>query len=74
MNLYQIKTTAYNEEDMLLVTDAPDDAIERVLEPMVKAEQEEDAWFDHDDYLRALETALPQFTFFYYSEPHVIVL
>jgi len=74
MNLYQIKTTAYDEEDMLLVTDAPDDAIERVLEPMVKAEREEDQWFDHDDYLRALETALPQFQFFYYTEPHVIDL
>ena len=42
MNLYQINTTAYHEEDMLLVTDAPDDAIERVLETMVKAEREEE--------------------------------
>jgi hypothetical protein len=74
MNLYQINTTAYHEEDMLLVTDAPDDAIERVLETMVKAEREEDAWFDHDDYLTALKTALPQFQFFYYVEPHVLIL
>jgi hypothetical protein len=74
MNLYQIKTTAYDEEDMLLVTDAPDDAIERILEPMIYEERHEDKWFDHDDYLRALETALPQFTFFYYTEPHVIEL
>jgi len=74
MNLYQINTTAYHEEDMLLVTDAPDDAIERILEPMIHAERHEDKWFDHDDYLRALETALPQFTFFYFTEPHVIEL
>ena len=74
MNLYQINTTAYHEEDMLLVTDAPDDAIERVLEPMIHAERHEDKWFDHDDYLNALRTALPQFTFFYYVEPHVIIL
>jgi hypothetical protein len=74
MNLYQIKTTAYDEEDMLLVSDAPDDAIERILEPMIDAERHEDKWFDHDDYLRALQTALPQFQFFYYTEPHVIEL
>lgn len=74
MNLYQIKTTAYNEEDMLLITDAPDDAIERVLEPMVTAERHEDKWYDHHDYLTALETALPQYTFFYFTEPHVIEL
>ena len=74
MNLYQIKTTAYSEEDMLLVSDAPDDAIERVLEPMIHAERHEDKWFDHDDYLIAFRTELPQFTFFYYTEPHVIEL
>jgi hypothetical protein len=74
MNLYQINTTAYPEEDMLLVTDAPDDAIERVLEFMVYEERKEKAWYDHDDYLNALKTALPQFTFFYYVEPHLLVL
>ena len=74
MNLYQIKTTAYDEEDMLLITDAPDDAIERVLEPMVTAERHEDKWYEHHDYLTALETALPQYTFFYFTEPHVIEL
>lgn len=74
MNLYQIKTTSYDEQDMLLVTDAPDDAIERVLEPMVHAERHEDKWYDHDDYLRALETALPQYQFFYFTEPHIIEL
>jgi len=74
MNLYQIKTTAYDEEDMLLVTDAESEAIERVLEPMIKAEREEDKWFDHDDYLEALHRELPQFSFWYYVEPHVIVL
>lgn len=74
MNLYQIKTTAYDEEDMLVVTDAPDDAIERVLEPMIYEERHEDKWYDHDDYMTALRNQLPQFTFFYYSEPHVIDL
>lgn len=74
MELYQIKTTAYSEEDMLLVSNAPDDAIERVLTPMITDERVNDVWYDHDDYIKALQTALPQFTFFYYTEPHVIEL
>jgi hypothetical protein len=74
MNLYQIKTTAYDEEDMLLVSDAPDVAIVRILEPMIHAERHEDKWLVHDDYLRAFQTALPQYQFFYYTEPHVIEL
>jgi len=41
MELYQIKTTAYSEEDMLLISDAPYEEIEKVLEPMVYAEPTE---------------------------------
>lgn len=74
MKLYQINTTAFAEEDMLLASDAPDDAIEKVLEPLVTAERNGNEWYDHDDYLNALETALPQFTFFYYSQPKYIQL
>ena len=41
---------------------------------MIHAERHEDKWFDHDDYMTALRNELPQFTFFYYTEPHVIEL
>jgi hypothetical protein len=74
MELYQIKTTAYSEEDMLLISDAPYDEIEKVLEPMVYAERKDKAWYDHDDYMNALRTALPDFKFFYVPEPTEIVL
>jgi hypothetical protein len=74
MELYQIKTTAYSEEDMLLISDAPYDEIEKVLEPMVYAERRDKAWYDHDDYMTRLRTALPDFKFFYVPEPTEIVL
>jgi hypothetical protein len=74
MKLYQINTTGFAEEDMLLVSDAPEDAIEKALEPLVTAERNDEGWYDHDDYLSALETALPQFTFFYYTHPKYIQL
>lgn len=74
MELYQIKTTAYSEEDMLLITDAPYDEIEKVLEPMVYAERRGKEWYDHSDYLQALRTALPQYQLMYIVEPIEIVL
>ena len=74
MELYQINTTAYPEEDMLLISDAPYEEIEKVLEPMVMAEREGKEWYDHTDYLQALRTALPQYKLMYSPEPTQIVL
>jgi hypothetical protein len=74
MELYQISTTAYDEEDFLIVTDAPFEEIEKVLEPMVKQERENDVWYDHSDYLNALNEALPQYRILHFIEPQRIVL
>lgn len=74
MELYQIKTTAYSDEDMLLISDCSYEEIEKVLEPMVIAERREKAWYDHDDYMKALQNALPQYQFIYIIEPIEIVL
>lgn len=74
MELYQIKTTAYSEEDMLLITDAPYEEIEKVLQSMVDAERNGTEWFDHSDYLQELRTALPQYKLMYIPEPIVIEL
>lgn len=74
MELYQIKTTAFSEEDMLLISNAPYEEIEKVLEPMVIAERSDKAWYDHGDYIIALVEALPQYQFIYVPEPVEIVL
>jgi hypothetical protein len=74
MELYQISTTAYDEEDFLIVTDAPFEEIEKVLEPMVKQERENDVWYYHSDYLNALSKALPQYRILHFFEPQRIIL
>jgi hypothetical protein len=74
MELYQISTTAFDEEDFLIVTDAPYEEIEKVLAPMVKEERENDVWYEHSDYLKALNDALPYNRFLHFIEPQRIEL
>jgi hypothetical protein len=74
LEVFQIKVNSYDEEDLLLISDAPADAIERVLAPMVNDERVNDAWYDHNDYITALQTALPQFHVQYIPEPYLIEL
>jgi len=74
MELYQISTTAFDEEDFLIVTDAPIEEIKKVLEPMVKEERENDVWYEHSDYLKALNDALPYNRILHFTEPQKIEL
>lgn len=74
MELYSINTTAYPEEDMLLLSDAPSELIEKALEPMVYAEKRGKAFYDHDEYMAKLRAELPQYTFIYFTEPTSIIL
>lgn len=74
MQLYIISTTAYEEENMLIVTDASVEEIKNVLEPLVKQEREEDVWYEHYDYLKALNDALPYRRILHFTEPLAIDL
>lgn len=74
MELYRIKTTAYPEEDMLLISDAPGELIEKALEPMVYAEKRGKAFYDHEEYMAKLKADLPQYTLIYILEPTEIEL
>jgi hypothetical protein len=74
LEVFQIKVNSYDEEDLIIISDAPADAIERVLAPMVTDERVNDAWYDHNDYINALQTALPQFHVQYIPEPYLIEL
>jgi len=69
MELYSINTTAYPEEDMLLISDAPSELIEKALEPMVYAEKRGKAFYDHDEYMAKLKAELPQYTLIYILDP-----
>jgi len=74
MQLYLISTTAYDEESMLIVSDASVEEIKKVLEPMVKQEREGDVWYEHSDYLKALNDAFPYNRFLYFNDPLAIDL
>jgi len=69
MELYSINTTAYPEEDMLLISDAPSELIEKALEPMVYEEKRGNAFYDHDEYMAKLKAELPQYTLIYILDP-----
>jgi hypothetical protein len=69
MELYSINTTAYPEEDMLLISDAPSELIEKALEPMVYEEKRGKAFYDHDEYMAKLKAELPQYTLIYILDP-----
>lgn len=74
MELYSINTTAYPEEDMLLISDAPSELIEKALEQMVYEEKRGKAFYDHDEYMAKLRAELPQYTLIYILEPTSIIL
>jgi hypothetical protein len=60
LRLVQVNTTAYEEEDMLLVTNLTDEQIESVVTPIVKREREsEEFGYDNSDLAEALRNQFP---------------
>lgn len=60
LRLVNINTTAFSEEDFSLITDLTDDEIEKVIEPLVLAEREENGEYDNDELVSALELEYPK--------------
>lgn len=63
MRIVKISTTAWLEEDFLLLTDLTDEQIIKVIEPLVLAEREnpdnEENYYDNDVLVAALNEAYP---------------
>ena len=56
----QVNTTAYEEEDMLLITDLTDEQIESVVTPIVERERESvDFGYVNNDLADALRKQFP---------------
>ena len=50
LNLFQINTTAWDEEDFLLLTDLTEEQVTEIITPIVEAERErENALFEGDN-------------------------
>jgi hypothetical protein len=60
LRLVKINTTAYSEEDFLLVTDLSNLKIELVIEPIIDKERNEDIGYDNEDLVYALKKAYPK--------------
>ena len=59
MNLFKINTTAYEEEDFLIVTDLVEDDITEVIQPLVNAERDGYEEYDNESLFKALLERYP---------------
>lgn len=60
MRLVNINTTAFEEEDFLLLTDLNDDELYEVIMPMVNAERDGEEEYDNDMIFEALKKRYPR--------------
>jgi hypothetical protein len=71
VRIVRINTTAFEEEDFLLLTDLTDEEIEEVIKPIVEAERngedEETTHYDNDSLAETLEAIYPNNVIEHYS-------
>jgi hypothetical protein len=67
MNLFRINTTAYEEEDFLLVTDLTESQIKKVIKPLVRAEREDGDFYDNETLVAELVSRYPKHTIIHYQ-------
>jgi hypothetical protein len=60
MRAYEINTTAWKEENLIIFTDLTISQIKKVIEPIVLGEREDDEYYDNDVLLDALVDAYPK--------------
>jgi hypothetical protein len=66
LDIYQINTTAWDEEDFLLLTSLTPEQITRVIQPIVDNERENDVAYDNDALIDVLKKAYPHDTITHY--------
>lgn len=72
MKAYEINTTAYDEENFVILTDLNDSQIKKVIEPIVNREREDGEYYDNDSLIDALVNAYPKNQFYAYTTPKLI--
>ncbi len=68
MQIYQINTTAFKEEDLFLLTDLTEDQITEVVNPLVMAERDGYEEYDNETLVEALEKRYPKNTIKMFAE------
>jgi hypothetical protein len=74
MNLVRINTSAFSEEDFILMTDLSAQDIKMVVSPMVNQERDSDEMYSNDDYYWSLKDAYPKATIEMYQEDSIEVI
>jgi hypothetical protein len=74
MNLYSINTTAYEEEDFLILTDLSEQDIVEVINPIVNAERDGYETYTNYDLASALKDRYPSASIQMIVEPHKIII
>ena len=69
--IIRISTSAYREEDFLLLTDLSDIEIKKVIRPMVTAERKSEEFFSNEDYIGALVSKYPDNFVEYYTDDSI---
>jgi hypothetical protein len=68
MNTFKIKTTAFEEEDLLLWTNLSKKQIVDIITPIVQIERDGEGYYDNDELINALGNAYPDSIVEYYSD------
>ena len=74
MNLFKIKTTAWDFEDTLLVTTLTQEDIVEVIMPLVNAERDGYEEYTNESLVDALKKRYPSDTIDLYYEPNTITI
>ena len=73
IRIVEVNTTAFQEENFVLLTDLSDEQIEEVIRPIVEKERnatedDEDCFYDNESLFNALEETYPNNIVIFYSD------
>jgi len=73
IRIVEVNTTAFEEENFVLLTDLSDEQIEVVIKPIVEKERnatedDDDTFYDNEELFGALEEAYPNNVVIFYSD------
>jgi len=74
MNIFEINTTAYKEENFFLMTTLSREQVVSVIEPIVHFERDGDDDYDNDSLVRAVKRAFPKHKVEHYNEFETITI
>lgn len=60
LRIVKVNTTAFEEEDFILLTTLNDAQIKDAITPIIQAERNGDAFYDNDDLVWGLKEKYPQ--------------